>query len=523
MLLGATTLSSMAQGYKDGIEYYKAGQYDNAITLLQRNLNNSDTDKALAYYYLGSSYLANNNKTEAKKYFELGTQANPQCGYNYVGLGALALMDKDKSAAEKYFDTAKKNAKKNTEVLVDIARAYFNADPVAYDKEITKLIDKARKDSKLKDPSIYVFEGDRKFKAKDYNGAATEYEQAITFDEDNPEGYVKYANTYFYVVPQYAIEKLKELLQRNPTSALAQRELAEKYYMNDQWTDAAKQYGEYIKNPNHFPEDKARYAVLLYAGGKHDESLQTAREVLGQTPDNTMLQRLVFFNLNNLNRKEEALTEAQQYFANAKNDSQFNAADYRTYANLLYEVKKDTIGTKDIILKGIQKYPKDAQLYRALADWYFDQKDYPSWADNINLSIENTSDPKSNEYFSAAGSNRFAALAKYATEEVDAAKEYAENGLKLMEKAMEGVISPYQYYRRVGQLAVLANNKVPDQKAAEAYEETIKLLDQDATNKTSNADVYREAYGILYTYYNALGDTEKADAAKAQYDTYKNN
>ena len=92
-----------------------------------------------------------------------------------------------------------------------------------------------------------------------------------------------------------------------------------------------------------------------------------------------------------------------------------------------------------------------------------------------------------------------------------------------MEKAMEGVISPYQYYRRVGQLAVLANNKVPDQKAAEAYEETIKLLDQDATNKTSNADVYREAYGILYTYYNALGDTEKADAAKAQYDTYKNN
>lgn len=55
------------------------------------------------------------------------------------------------------------------------------------------------------------------------------YEQAIYFDEDNPEGYVKYANVYFNTDggKRFAIQKLVELLQKNPSSALGQRELAE--------------------------------------------------------------------------------------------------------------------------------------------------------------------------------------------------------------------------------------------------------------------------------------------------------
>ena len=56
------------------------------------------------------------------------------------------------------------------------------------------------------------------------------YEMAFTFDPENTEAYVKYANTYFFVNPTMAIEKLAEVLAKNPHSALAQRELAEKYY-----------------------------------------------------------------------------------------------------------------------------------------------------------------------------------------------------------------------------------------------------------------------------------------------------
>ena len=45
LVLGAS-ISSYAQGYKDGIEYYKIDQLDNAKELLNRNLNDASTNKA---------------------------------------------------------------------------------------------------------------------------------------------------------------------------------------------------------------------------------------------------------------------------------------------------------------------------------------------------------------------------------------------------------------------------------------------------------------------------------------------
>ena len=62
-VLGA---SAQTQGYLDGIEYYKAGKYDNAITILERTLNDAGTDKALANYYLGQASLALDKKDDVE-------------------------------------------------------------------------------------------------------------------------------------------------------------------------------------------------------------------------------------------------------------------------------------------------------------------------------------------------------------------------------------------------------------------------------------------------------------------------
>ena len=43
---------------------------------------------------------------------------------------------------------------------------------------------------------IYVLEGDMLIDQQNYGDAAGRYESAITFDANNPEGYVKYANAY---------------------------------------------------------------------------------------------------------------------------------------------------------------------------------------------------------------------------------------------------------------------------------------------------------------------------------------
>ena len=278
----ALCASAQSQGYKDGIEYYKAGQYDNAKTILTKTMDQSGTDKSLALYYLGQVALAQDDKAAAKDYFEKGLAANPDCGYNYVGLGAIDLINGQDSQANDNFKKAQGLAKKDNELIVAIARAYYNADPVKYEKDITKYLDKARKSSKYTEPSIYILEGDMLADNKDWGTAAGKYEMAITYDQDNPEGYVKFANTYFNVNKEFAIEKLTELYNRAPNSALATRELAEKYYQGHYWGKAADLYGKYIQNPNHFPEDKARYSVLLYWGNKYDQSKQVANEILAQ-------------------------------------------------------------------------------------------------------------------------------------------------------------------------------------------------------------------------------------------------
>ena len=83
MLLACTLMATaQGQGYKDGIEYYKAGQYENAKTILTRTINDAGTDKALAQYYLGQTNLALGDKTAAKQCFEAGIAADPAHPYN---------------------------------------------------------------------------------------------------------------------------------------------------------------------------------------------------------------------------------------------------------------------------------------------------------------------------------------------------------------------------------------------------------------------------------------------------------
>lgn len=179
---GTIAAGAQSQGYKDGIEYYKAGQYDNAAEILNRTINDSATDKALASYYLGQTALAKGDAAAAKKYFDQGVAANAECPYNYVGLGALAIKAGDKGTASDNFKLAQKYSKKNAEILVDIARAYYNVDPVAYAKEIDEYTAKALKQSKNQEPSVFILEGDMAAAKQDWGDAAAKYEMAITID-----------------------------------------------------------------------------------------------------------------------------------------------------------------------------------------------------------------------------------------------------------------------------------------------------------------------------------------------------
>lgn len=524
-LLAAASLSALAQsqGYKDGIEYYNAGQYDNAKTILNNTMGNADTDKSLALYYLGQIALEHDDKAAAKDYFDKGIVANPECGYNYLGLGALDLINGQESAANDNFKKAQGLAKKDNKLVVAIARAYYNADPVKYEKYINKYLDKARKSSKYEEPAIYILEGDMLADQKDWGSAAGKYEMAITKDQDNPEGYVKFANTYFNVNKDLAIGKLEDFYNRAPNSALAARELAEKYYQGHYWGKAADLYGKYIQNPNHFPEDKARYSVLLYWGNKYDQSKQVANEILAKDPSNFLMQRMIFLNDAALGNNETAAAEAKSFFEGNPN-GRFTSNDYTTYSDVLAELGQDSLAVIQYE-KAVTTEPDNVELLSGLSAVYTkagakNNKYYGKAADTFASYLSKLEEPSSNDYFDAA--RRFLnAAATSAAEDSVLRQEYAAKGIDYINKTIERATPNPTLYQFKARLYIAGNNNHPNQEAIDTYKEMVALLDQDPANKdpknpNNKLKQYIEAAQFDYVFCGTvLKDKEKtAEAGK---------
>ncbi len=339
LCLAGFAVTGFAQTHVDGEEYFKAGQYNNARELLERSLSNPQTDKAVSNYYLGSYWILGKDNNKALKYFKDGIAANAESPLNYVGLGQLSLLANDLKGAEAQFKLAEKYAKKDAAVSIAIARAYYNADPVLYAKQIGKYIEKARKDSKNEHPDIYIFEGDMDRDAKNIGGAAGKYDMAKGYDPKSAVAYVKNAELYHKVNPSLAINSLKELLQNNPTSALGQHELAETYEEQGDYKNAALEYGKYVENPAHFKKDESKYSFLLYYDKQFKKGYDYATELLVADPSNYDAQRYQLLNAANLPElSDQLLPMAEALFETHKADPKKKPlafVDYFTITNLL--------------------------------------------------------------------------------------------------------------------------------------------------------------------------------------------
>lgn len=511
LLLGGMALTGFAQGgYQDGVDYYNADRFDKAKTILEKTLNDPSTNKTVSYFYLGELALGENNPTAAADNFNKGVHADPAYGYNYVGLGQIALKNGNKSEAERNFKQALEGNKKDASVMAAIARAYFNVDPTAYAKEIDKYINNALKVSKNKEAQIYVLKGDMA-KGTDIGQAAGFYEQAIIYDEEsgdiNPQAYVKYANLYNKVNPDFAIGKLVELNQKLPTSALAQSELAEKYYDGNQFTKAAEQYGKYIKNPNHFQGDEQRYSGLLYFGKKYQESLDVANQVLAADPDNEYMQRMVMLNKAALKDFAGAEEAAKKLFAHT--NAKFTATDYTTYGDVLGELQRPQEAI-DAYMKAYNLNPeKNKQILSNISSMYTDLQDYQKAAETMQQYVD-AGDASLNDYFTL--SNRYKNLGISLPEGSPERAEAANNGIKYVDMAIESAANKGPLYRNKATLMMIRDGAEITPELVQTYKDMLAAYDEDPANKTKYADAYKSAYNNLANYYLKAGDKEQAKA-----------
>lgn len=502
-ILGTVLGMQAQQGYYDGVEYYRADQPEEAAIILNKTLNDPSTDKAVAYYYLGQIQLQNDNAAEAKKNFEAGIAADANNGYNYVGLGALALKQGDKSAAEDQFKHAKSLAKKDADLITEIARAYFIADPVAYSKEIAKNVADAKKADK-QNPAPYILEADM-MAGEDVGKAAQLYDMAQMYDTDNthPEAYVKYARTYFPVNPSFSINKLKELLEKNPESALAQRELAEKYYANNQLTMAAEQYGKYIQNPNHFAKDEQRYVGLLYFGKKYQESFDLAGKLLSEDPSNIYMQRMQFLNMAALEKNEEALKYSEVFFANPKGG--FVANDYSTLGNVLQSLGKDSLAVFEYE-KALAVAPEKVDLYKDISSALSAAGKYNDAAAAYQKFID-AGDYNTNDLYMLARRYQNAAMDDTIPE---SREPMIKKGLETIEVVMERVPDNARIAQTRAILIFLKNNSEDNEEVFNAFKLVVDILDKKPENINTQQSLYTQSLNRMGNYSLRQNDIEGA-------------
>lgn len=504
-MLGAVALSGSAQGFKDAVEYYRADQPEEAEIIINRTLNDPATDRSMANFFLGQIAFQRQNYANAKGFFEKGIELNADNGYNYVGLGEIALQQGNKSAADDFFKQATKLNKKDADLLTEIARVFYNADPVKYDKEIKKYIADARKADK-DCPSIYILEADM-LAPVNVGDAAGYYEMAMSAADgaNHPEAFVKYARTYFPVNPSYAIDGLKKLLEIQPNSALAQRELAEKYYDNDQLTMAAEQYGKYIQNPNHFKRDEQRYVGLLYFGKKYNESNALAAKILSEDPDNFYMKRMRMLNYAALNQPENAIKAGEEFFA-AKGE--FVPNDYTTYGDMFLELDQDSLGVAQYE-KAVALQPEKASLYETLSQAYSQAEMYGKAADAQQKYIDMNPEHSTNDIMVLARRyQNAAATSELGTPEHD---EYAQKAVKAIDEVYSRVPDNLQVVTTRSRIYMIANNNEVNDDIEKQLENILQILDQDPANVTNRQGDYIFALNALGKY-NLNKDREKAKA-----------
>ena len=505
-LMGASLVAN-AQGYKDGIEYYKVDKLDNAKELLERNLNSASTDKAEAFYYLGQIALHQGKVAEAAANFEKGIAANAMNPYNYVGQAAIAL--KNGGDAKALVEKARKMTKKNSKLEMEIARAFYDANPVTYAKDIEKCIKNARKWNP-DDPDSYIFEADTKADKKDWGNAAGIYELAFDKDPNNIEAYVKYANTYFNVNPEMAIERLEELQAKVPNSALVQRELAEKYYADNLGAKAAEQYGKYIKNPNHFAQDEVRYVQLLFFGEKYQESLNLATSLVNKlNPTDSKvfyMKRMQLYNLVQLEKWPEAVAAGRAFFANVvPQGSNYEVRDYTDYGQALQNagLPEEAIAAYE---KAIELNPNNTDLIRFMGDSYADAENFVKAAEYYQRLVD-TGNNKSNDLFTL--SNYYLGVAS--TPDIDEATkaDAVAKSQKYIDEVDKLVPENVQIVNQKAKIAKFREGDTNNGAALAAYNELLSILDKK-DNPADYARYYKYAYNYLAVYYFSKGDKATA-------------
>lgn len=359
-----------------GKDYFGIGEYTKAKEYFEGQLA---TAPAESNYYLGQIAQAQGQTDAAMAYYDKGIAADALYPLNFIGKGSIILKANQKEA-ELIFSAALKKNKKNPEVNVAIARAYYQAGLKTF---VPVKLEIARKVAK-KYAGLYIFEGDM-LVAEEKNGeAAGKYEQAINFDPTNTVAALKYAEIYAKINEEAAIAKVTPVIAAHPDYTVAYRTLGRVYNTVGKYNSAIESYVKYYGEGKSAPEDLASLASAYYWTEQYPKSIVLLDEALAKDSMNFVYNRLRMYNAAKT-KDTTAIKYANRFFSIQGNT--FIDKDYAAYATILAEAGRN-VEALEQFNKVLQAESVKPETYKELATLYTSMKDYAKAAETTQKYID---------------------------------------------------------------------------------------------------------------------------------------
>jgi tetratricopeptide (TPR) repeat protein len=368
-----------------GKDYFGIGEYAKAKEYFEANLAAAP---AVSNYYLGEIAFAQGDRDAATAYYDKGITADLLYPMNYIGKGKVLLKTNQKEA-ESIFATTLKKAKKNPEVNVAIARAYYESGLTTI---LPLKLDIARKVAK-KSPLLYILEGDilvAEIKegeaATKYGEAAGKYEQALYYDPTNTVAALKFAEVYALINEDASVEKAKSVIAAHPDYLVAYRTLGRVYNSVGKYKSAIESFVMYYGEGNCDAIDLDRLAAAYYWTDQYQKSILLLDQGLAKDSMNFILNRLRMYNAAKT-KDTLGIKLANRFFS--IQGRTFVDKDYAAYATILADAGK--------FAEALEQYNKviatnaaKPETYKELATLYTKIGDYAKAGETMQKYIDMT-------------------------------------------------------------------------------------------------------------------------------------
>jgi len=364
-------LSAAQAKEAQGIAYYKAGFPQVAKPILLNEYATDSLTRSETCFYLGNIYFSENKLDSSEIYFKKGLVGQKLSVLNTIGLAMLKIKSNPKVADIEIQNVLKlPTSKKNPDYFIAAANAYLANNQI--DQAIIYR-DKA-KSIKLKYAPLSVLAGDIELANKNVGNACSNYEVAILYDPNCEEAYIKYARAYKNVNTPLAIDMLNRLKQREPSFLLVDKELADIYYLNNDFDKAAKLYENYLQSGNSNVQDLTKYAMTLFLNKNYTKSLEIANLGLIKAPRNPGFNRLALYNNVALEKYDDALKSADLFF-NKSDNPDISYYDYTYYGQALRATKQYDLAI-DQFKNALKLDSTQVGFWKDISDMYNEKTDY---------------------------------------------------------------------------------------------------------------------------------------------------